>query len=165
VRPSWSSRGLSEEARVNLTPLIDVVMCLIVFYLMVGRLVIERRGETDLPQTAVGLTASRDTDPLAITVPGPIAQNENGEQGNGPEEPLEFGDRTVLVDGVAIPVERLGLVVSGRLLRDPGLAVQVRADKSTPYSRIEPVLAACRDAGVTSLELATRQESSPTGGR
>ena len=39
------------------------------------------------------------------------------------------------------------------------------AIKSTPYSRIEPVLTACRVAGVTSLELATRQDRSPKGGR
>jgi len=146
VRPSWSSRGLSEEARVNVTPLIDVVMCLIVFYLMVGHLVIVRRGETDLPETRVGLTATRDTDPMAITVPGT-------------DESSEFGAQTVLVDGVSIPVGRLGSVVSGRRSRDSGLAVQVRADKSTPFSRIEPVLRACREAGVASVELATRQGS------
>lgn len=147
MRPSWSSRGLSEEARVNVTPLIDVVMCLIVFYLMVGHLVIVRRGQTDLPETRVGLTATRDTDPLAITVPG------------------NDGDQTaVLIDGVSIPLDRVTSVVSGRLQRDRTLAVQVRADRETPFARIEPVLAACREAGVSSVELATRQGSSLGGG-
>lgn len=148
MRPGWSSRGLSEEARVNVTPLIDVVMCLIVFYLMVGHLVIVRRGETDLPETRVGLTATRDTDPLAITV---LLEDGAGD-GSG-----EFGAPTVLVDGVAIPIERLGSVVSGRRARDATLAVQVRADRGASYARIEPVLEACRVAGVTSVELATRQ--------
>lgn len=147
MRPSWSSRGLSEEARVNVTPLIDVVMCLIVFYLMVGHLVIVRRGETDLPQTAVGLTTVRDTDPMAITI-------ADGD-----------GDQTaVLIDGVSIPLERVTSVVAGRLGRDRTLAVQIRAGKGTAYAKIEPVLASCREAGITRVELATRQESGLGGG-
>ena len=146
MRPTWSSRGLSEEARVNVTPLIDVVMCLIVFYLMVGHLVIVRRGQTDLPETRVGLTAARDTDPLAITV-------------------LPDSPGRVEIDGVEMDIDRIRSVVSGRRDRDIALAVQVRADRGSTFGQIEPVLAACREAGVSSVELATRQAGSLGGSR
>lgn len=134
MKPSWHRRGLSEEGRVNVTPLIDVVMCLIVFYLMVGNLVLQRRGETDLPETTVGLTATRETDPIVITV----------------------HTDEILIDGVASARTRVSSVLAGRLEREPGMVVQVRADREVEFALVRPVLQACRDAGVERVELATR---------
>ena len=38
---------------INLTPMIDVVMCLIIFYLMVGHLASGRSGHVNLPSAGV----------------------------------------------------------------------------------------------------------------
>ena len=45
---------------VNVTPLIDVVMCLIIFYLMVGKLATDRKTPVTLPESAVGTQAEPD---------------------------------------------------------------------------------------------------------
>ncbi|MFG0305255.1 MAG: ExbD/TolR family protein [Phycisphaerales bacterium JB040] len=136
MRAGWHARGVSEEGRVNVTPLIDVVMCLIVFYLMVGHLVLQRRGEIDLPETRFGETVpSEGTDPLTISV--------NAD--------------SIEIDGVELDTERVASVVAGRLAREPGLPVRVRADREVSYGRVSPVLTALRDAGAERVELATRQ--------
>lgn len=136
MRAGWHARGVSEEGRVNVTPLIDVVMCLIVFYLMVGHLVLQRRGEIDLAETRIGESLpSEGVDPLTISV--------NAD--------------TIEIDGVELDPQRVGSVVAGRLAREPGLGVRVRADRAVTYSAVSPVLSALRDAGVGHVELATRQ--------
>src|SRR5262245_29295771 len=42
---------------INVTPLIDVVMCLIIFYLLVGKLATDRKVQIKLPESTVGAEA------------------------------------------------------------------------------------------------------------
>ena len=44
VRPDGSAGHL------NVTPLIDIVMVLIIFFLLVGQLAMDRKGAVDLPE-------------------------------------------------------------------------------------------------------------------
>lgn len=122
---------------MNVTPLIDVVMCLIVFHLMVGHLVLERRGTARLPVTAVGTDEQRKRDPAVITV---------------------RRDGAVLLDGVETQAERVESAMAGRIAREPGLAVQVRADRELDFARVRPVLAGLQRAGVRGVELATERQ-------
>lgn len=129
--------GLAREhpvSHVNVTPMIDVVMCLIVFYLIVGRLVLERRGEVSLPVSTVGDAAAEHADPLVISIER--------------EGIIRLDGREIAPDALA---DALALRGKGR--------VRLRGDRSLPYEAIRPVLDACRDAGITSIELATEQGS------
>jgi len=54
-------------AKINVTPLIDVVMVLIIFYLIVGKLAAERQGHVQLPSSAVGVQAETH-DPVIVTI-------------------------------------------------------------------------------------------------
>lgn len=130
------ARGHSEAGRVNVTPLIDVVMVLIVFYLIVGHLVLERRGTERLPGTAFGIKENRAADPLSVTL---------------------LDDATVLADGVELPIDRLESVIAGRLGREPGLRIRVRAGRDRPFREVQPLIDACRAAGATTIELATER--------
>jgi biopolymer transport protein ExbD len=122
--------------RVNVTPLIDVVMVLIVFYLIVGHLVLERRGEGRLPEARYGRELERAARPLTLSV-------IDGEM--------------VLVDGQETPLDRLQSVLEGRLAREGGVRVELRAGRDRPYGQVEPLIHACRDAGVRSVELVTEK--------
>lgn len=119
-------------AHVNVTPMIDVIMCLIVFYLIVGRLVLERRGEVSLPVSTVGDAVPEREDPAVVSV----------ERGG-----------TIRLDGREVA---LGALADALALRDER-RVRLRGDRSLPYGTIRPVLDACREAGVVSIELATEQ--------
>jgi len=129
--------GLAREhpvSHVNVTPMIDVVMCLIVFYLIVGRLVLERRGQVSLPVSMVGDAAAEHADPVVVSIER---------------------DGTIRLDGREIT---LGALPDALALRGKG-RVRLRGDRSLAYEVIRPVLDACRDAGITSIELATEQGS------
>lgn len=133
-------RRVASQARahpvghVNVTPMIDVVMVLIIFYLIVGRLVMERRGQVELPETRVGESIPEESDPLVISID--LAG-------------------VVQIAGESIEPSRLADVIAMRATA--GRRVRVRGDKGAPFSAIRPVVDACRKAGVSSVELATEQ--------
>lgn len=124
----------ASDRHINVTPLIDVVMCLIVFYLMVGQLALDRRGEVRLPR-AEG-DALRETADRAIIV--------------------SVLDGAVLVDGAERPADGVADAVAGRLAREPELPVELRADREADFAAVRPVLDALREAGVTRLRLITQ---------
>ncbi|MCW5764452.1 MAG: biopolymer transporter ExbD [Phycisphaeraceae bacterium] len=147
-------RVLSQPAgtleAVNVTPMIDVVMCLIVFFLIVGKLAADTGGTVRLPGSAAGLAATR---PPALTIlVGPP---------EGAERPTRWGGvpARVLVDGRAVTDEAaLETLLRERLATlEPGAPVQVRADRDMRYEAVEPVLRACGRAGLTNLRLATER--------
>ncbi|MEQ9096373.1 MAG: biopolymer transporter ExbD [Phycisphaerales bacterium] len=116
----------------NLTPMIDVVMCLIVFYLLVGQLASDQRSDLSLPRSATGDEA-QESQAAFVNV-------------------RLDGDRLALdVDGAAVPIDQLGRAVRA------APSVHLRADAIMPYERLSPVLAALRQAGVRSVRVATEQ--------
>jgi biopolymer transport protein TolR len=128
---------------INVTPLIDVVMCLIVFYLIVGKLASERRGEVDLPQSAIG------SEPAA---PSPVVINVLAR---APQDvPMPPGGALFMIDN--IPLDQASL---SRRLAGVGAdaEVEIRADRSLSYGQISPVLTACRASGLKSVKLVTRR--------
>jgi biopolymer transport protein ExbD len=63
--------GAEGVGHINVTPLIDVVMCLIIFYLIVGRLASGQGRPIDLPSTGVGQTGTPPK--LVVSVAAPAA--------------------------------------------------------------------------------------------
>ena len=126
----------TDAGDVNVTPMIDVVMCLIVFYLIVGHLVEEQRSEVDLPDAATG-EPDRPAQPLVINV---IAG--------------EAGPR-IVIDGRELGRDELRFVLDDLGVQRPESVVQLRADERLTYEAISDIVKACRDAGVPSIELAT----------
>lgn len=121
---------------VNVTPMIDVVMCLIVFYLMVGQLAIDRRGDVVVPSSVTGDEREERVDALTINV---------------------ARDGRVTIGGEEIPADRIAGELAGRLSRAGGAPVMVRADERAGFGALRPVLDALGDAGATNVELITRR--------
>ncbi len=126
----------AEAGKINLTPMIDVVMVLIIFFLIVGQLATDRLEPVDLPfaQTAA---LPEPADPVLIHV----VRREDGVR--------------VLSQGVELDVQGLESMLRETMALSPNRPVRVRADKSLPYSQVKPVLDACRQAGVAAVSLAT----------
>lgn len=129
----------AHAGKINVTPLIDVVMVLIVFYLIVGQLAGQRLAELDLPTAALGSLEQPDR-PLIIEV---------------------VGDGSIVADGVPVTPESLEELVQARAAQRPDLPVHVRADRRAPYAHVAPVVEACRRAGLTSLRLVSLRETRP----
>jgi len=121
--------------KINVTPLIDVVMVLIIFYLIVGKLASDRRTKVDLPPSSIG-AADDGVAGLTITI-----------------QPRAGGGAVVLVDGAEVPLAGLEGVLRARGVKESGRLVQVRADRGLEYSAVSPIIAVCRAAGLASVKL------------
>lgn len=124
-------------SRVNVTPMIDVVMVLIVFYLLVGQLALDRRAAIALPQSGVGVKETAESDPIVIGITRDGVRSLNGDE---------------------MELVRIEAQVSGMLARAPRTPIRVRADRDAPYRVVRPVLDVLRDMGVGQVELVTEQQ-------
>lgn len=126
--------------KINVTPMIDVVMCLIIFYLIVGKLSLDRR--IILPASASGITTAGPT-PIIIEIATP----------ESPGAPAP-----IIVAGQTIAPHTLEGLLSDAAADPAGARpVQIRASRQLPYVMLSPVLQACRKAGLTSVRLMTER--------
>jgi biopolymer transport protein ExbD len=128
--------------KINVTPLIDVGRVLIVFYLIVGKLATDSAARVELPRATGAQQQDRG---LVIN----LAVDDKGNQ-------------TLSFDGDEMALDQL---TSELILRMPELAngtqsqpVSLRADRRLSFGDVEPVVNACKAAGVTSLKLITTRE-------
>ena len=130
--------------KINVTPMIDVVMCLIVFYLIVGKLAADQRSAMRLPPSATG-SEDKAQDLLILNVmPGP------------------GGATRVVIDTGEIPPERLGAAIKDRIAAKPDAVVELRGSRELAFGSVATVIRACKEAGVGSVRLAAeRVEGGP----
>ncbi|MFM7071851.1 MAG: ExbD/TolR family protein [Planctomycetota bacterium] len=132
--PQFASRG---SVAINMTPLIDVVFQLLIFFLVSSRLAQqETRMELPLP-VAEGGAESNPDDPRPRVTLNVLA---NGQ--------WWFVGRPVAVAELS---ERLRAVVAEH---GTEVELRVRADRDVPYRHIEPMLAACARAGLSNVTFA-----------
>jgi biopolymer transport protein ExbD len=115
--------------RVNMTPMIDVVFLLIIFFLVSSHLAKQdQRTPLDLPQAVSG-QAERDQRPVVTIM---VLAEEGG---------LQLGGRLVAEESLT---ERIREQV---LAAGEPLQVRIRADRQVPYRRVAPILKASLQAG------------------
>lgn len=149
VNPSYSQHAV--EA-INVTPLIDVVMCLIIFFLIVGKLSTERGIFVKLPQTGVGQEET-STSVVVITIAKAADAAAMGIETTWAA--LGIG---VQVDGKAVvDAKALENAVRAKIAEQPNTSVQVRADRELAFGSVEPVLRAAGMGGARSVRLATER--------
>lgn len=132
-------RGHSEGGHVNVVPLIDIVMVLIIFYLMVGSFISEDYESVPLPLSVAGApTAGADV----LTI-------------NALARPDGSGRAVYRVMSQDIDEAGIRRLIESRRARDPELVVQVRASRELTYGAVEPAVRAVSQAGVARLRLVT----------
>jgi biopolymer transport protein ExbD len=126
----------------NMTPMIDVVFLLIIFFLVSSHLV---RQETqleaedlDLPEAESGQRA--DEDPVRRVVVNVLPDQESGAR--------------VVVGGQPLSSEQLAELIAYGSRADRPIEVRIRADRKVPYRTVEPVILACARAGVWKVTFA-----------
>ena len=132
--------SVSEELpTVNMTPMIDVVFLLIIFF-MVGTQFTQPEREIPLKLPGVGgLTAmvtAPDRREIAVTVDG-----------------------SIVFDGLTLTSEQLVAKLQSLRVRYPDLRVAVRADGDVKYQAVAAVMWAANKAGVSYLTTAVRSTS------
>lgn len=124
---------------LNMTPMIDVVFLLIIFFLVSSHLA---RQETQLD---LDLPAAGGDEPAASIRPR-ITINV-----------LPTGQ--TLLGGAATPIDQIEQRLAYEQSRTGrGVEVRIRGDRSAPYRAIEPLLVACARAGVWGVSFAVFDE-------
>lgn len=129
------SLPVKSHSLLNLTPLIDIVFLLLVFFMLTAHFVDEQQIVMQLPQ-------SSSEEALAQTQVVTIAIDAQGQI---------YLDNAV-IDKPDLPLRLQAL--SGQHVADT-LHIQLRADQTTSFEHIVYVLDQVRQTGLTQLEIVT----------
>jgi biopolymer transport protein ExbD len=121
--------------RLDMTPLIDVVFLLLIFFLLTSSYVVPQAIGLKLPR-------SRTAEP---TAPSPVVV-------------VLRADGRVVLDGRPLSLEALTAALRAAIAVAPDRAVSLESDADVSVQRLLSAVDAIRDAGGRSLSLATRRE-------
>ncbi len=121
--------------KINLTPMIDVVMCLIVFYLIVGKLAADQRATIRLPLSTTGIEEKTHDTVIINVLSGP----------------------RYVIDTQDVSIEKLEAAIHDRLLERKDVVVEIRGSRDLNFGPIAQAMRACKQAGVESVRLATEK--------
>lgn len=128
-----------EEPQMNLTPMLDVVFNLIIFFMVGTHFAdLERQFDVNLPKVS-------DAQPL-VALPDEIVINV-------------YGDGRFKVGQEWKTLEELLSDLSAARSRYADQAVLIRGEGAGPYQYVMDVLSACQQAGITNTALATELEA------
>lgn len=129
----------AEEPTLNLTPMIDIVFLLIIFFMVGTKFTeIEQELEVSIPQVASGATDVTKAQQCVIAV---------------------FRDGRVSVDEDVMEIHELEMNLNQRVSDGAELHVIIRGDADGAFQNVANVLSACRRAGVNDLGISVRMAS------
>jgi biopolymer transport protein ExbD len=132
---------LDETPNINLTPMIDVVFLLIIFF-MVGTKFTELERK-------IALRVPEVSEVKALT-PAPERRVIN-----------VFRDGRIALDREVLSLEELRQRLTAARQEYAGLGVMVRGDADGSFQSVASVLGACREAGVGELGISVRLARKP----
>jgi biopolymer transport protein ExbD len=179
---SHGGGGAGSAAEPNLTPLLDVVLQLLMFFMMCVNFVNEQvNEEIALPRSqAVKPMDKADTDVLYINLK-PFALQDFQDRLPADvldrvKERFHEGDECVLIPGKE-PMRRTDLKVwlkqqyddakqlaESRGGKDVNTAVVIRAHRDADYAQVFGILDMCKTTGYTRLKLRALTKNTPGGG-
>lgn len=131
-----------EEPGMNLTPMIDVVMLLNIFFMVGSRLVEpEKQYDINLPTVTEARPLTALPDEIIINVKG---------------------DGTVFVKGKQKDLATLEGDLQLAAKRYADQVVRIRGDGEGPYQHVMSTLSLCQKAGISKIKLDAKVEGTPT---
>ncbi len=128
------------RASLDMTPLIDVVFQLLIFFMLSSTFVVQSSIQIEMPQAAGSTNLERkDVSVTLTTTPG-------GPEGGG----LVYLDNDPLVTWSDL-TERLGALVSDQ----PELILMFRCDAAVPVERLVKAMGFARSVGIENYQVAT----------
>jgi biopolymer transport protein ExbD len=119
---------------IDLTPMIDVVLQLLVFFMLSSTFVVQSSIQIEMPQ-AEGATQLEQKD-LSIT----LAYGNDGPDGKG----------RIYVDNVEVAsMNELTHILTQKVTERPDIMLLVRSDTRTPTGRLVEVMGIANSVGIT----------------
>jgi biopolymer transport protein ExbD len=141
---SKAQHQADELPTINMTPMVDVVLCLLIFFMVATRLYDwdEEQFAVRVPEVAKAAPLTAAPEDLTLEVAGPGR--------------VTVGDR-------AYDLASLTAMLKAARERYPKQGVLVRGDAKLSYQDVADVLAACEAAGIRSVRLPVRPRVAPEG--
>lgn len=117
---------------INVTPLVDITLVLLIIFMVTAKLVVSRAVPMDLPKAATGGVVQEI---LAVSVPP---------------------DQTLMVEGKPLSESELLARARAALAKNPELRAIVDADGSVPHKRVLEALDILRQAGLSRVAFGAR---------
>lgn len=121
-------RGIVAE--INVTPLVDIMLVLLIIFMLTAHLIAKQAIEVDLPKASQSSAAPPTT--IAVTL---------------------TRDGTLFLNGQPIAPDALRSVVKTSVAKDPKTQALISADKSVSHGRVIWVLDTIKAAGITSFAI------------
>jgi biopolymer transport protein ExbD len=138
-----SDRHQAEELpHINMTPMVDVVLCLLVFFMAATRLYDwdENEFAVGVPEVSSAAPLTSAPDDLTLTI---LAPNK------------------VALDGRTLDLESLKTTLTDARKRYADQGVLIRGDARLAYQDLADVLSACNAAGIRNVRLPVRPREDP----
>ena len=137
-----SDKG-KQDPEINLIPLIDISLLLVIFFMLTSHFLQEGRLKIELPQASLAPTGKQKTDPLVISVTqkGTYLVNERELINSSP-------------DTLRAAIQE----VAGA---DRNLPVTVRADALTTHQSVVTAMDVLGKLGFVRINIATVEDSQP----
>jgi biopolymer transport protein ExbD len=135
---------------LNLAPMVDVMMCLLIFFMLATKMVERENSSIDLPVARAAKDAEKQAlgNRLVINIRDAALQGGEGAVYLVSEEPLSL----------AQVFDRL----QTESAMDPDVNCVIRADRHLPYKFIQAVMAGCAKAKIRNITFsAARGEGRP----
>jgi biopolymer transport protein TolR len=129
---STQSKGVRSE--INVTPLIDVVLVLLIIFMVVTPL-LQRGKSVNLPNSQKS-DENKEAETLVISMPS---------------------DSTLWLEGTPATTETLGSLLAQALADDPGKKVMLKGDETLKVKPVREVMAIAKGAGVSQVLLGVEE--------
>ena len=128
---------------VDLTPLIDVVFQLLIFFMLSSTFIVQSSIQIEMPEARGAITLEQKD--LAVT----LAYGTDGPDGKG----------RIFVDNVEVPtIEELTQILGEKVSERPDLMLLVRTDTRTDTGRLIEVVGIASSVGIVKFGLASQPE-------
>lgn len=122
------------EPAINLTPMVDVVFQLILFFLLGTKFTeMERKIGLEIPRVTAGQALAATADRHVINI---------------------YPDGAITFNGMPVSLDQLVRRLQAAPEQGPSAAVLVRAHAHGPFQQVANVLNACKQAGIRELGIA-----------
>ena len=132
-----SRKAKRESLTPDLTPLIDVVFLLLIFFLVSS---VFKKEE------------------LALLLQLPKSEKGAGKTADKMQMTIELSDNDIAVNGKKVEIEYLNQELQGK---DPKTLIDLRVDGKVPYNRLVKVLDALQKNKLENVSLITEKDKAP----
>ncbi len=134
MRHNYNEHASNERPEINISPLVDMVFLLLIFFIVTTVFVEETGVEVQKPKAASAQSLEKKSILLALTADGRIV----------------YGGREVRLSGLR------GLI--SRLLREQEMPVIILADEQSRSGVLVDVIDECKLAGAKQVSIAAQRE-------